>query len=43
MVYDVHAHIFPDKIAEKAAHSIGAFCDGFHMDYDDSVSGEGAS
>ena len=39
MVYDVHAHIFPDKIAEKAAHSIGAFYDGFHMDCDGSVSG----
>ena len=39
MVYDVHAHIFPDKIAEKAAHSIGAFYDGFHRDCDGSVSG----
>lgn len=39
MVYDVHAHIFPDKIAEKAAHSIGAFYDGFHMDCDGSVDG----
>lgn len=39
MVYDVHAHIFPNKIAEKAAHSIGAFYDGFHMDCDGSVSG----
>lgn len=25
MIIDVHAHIFPDKIAEKAAQSIGAF------------------
>ena len=24
---DIHVHIFPDKLAEKAAHSIGEFYD----------------
>lgn len=31
-VADVHAHIFPAELAEKASHSIGAFYDGAHMD-----------
>lgn len=30
-IFDVHAHIYPDKIAEKAAQSIGAFYDGICM------------
>ena len=37
MVYDVHAHIFPDKIALKAAHSISDFYDGYNVDCDGSV------
>ena len=24
-ITDVHAHVFPDKLADKAAHSIGDF------------------
>lgn len=36
-VIDVHAHIFPDKIASKAAHNIGVFYDGFTMHCDGSV------
>ena len=24
-IADIHAHIFPDKLAEKASHSIGDF------------------
>ncbi len=32
-VFDCHAHIFPDKIAVKAAQSIGAFYD-IPMNYD---------
>lgn len=26
-IADIHAHVFPDKLAEKAAHSIGEFYD----------------
>lgn len=32
MIIDAHAHIFPDKIAEKAAAGIGGFYDGMEMD-----------
>lgn len=32
MIIDAHAHIFPDKIAEKAAAGIGGFYDGMIMD-----------
>lgn len=32
-IWDVHAHVFPQKIAEKAVTSIGGFY-GFHMDCD---------
>ena len=35
-LFDSHAHIFPGKIAEKAAKNIGAFYD-LHMDFDGSV------
>ncbi len=30
-IFDVHVHIYPDKIAEKASESIGAFYDGIRM------------
>lgn len=30
-VFDVHVHIYPDKIAEKASESIGVFYDGIRM------------
>lgn len=32
MIIDAHAHIFPDKIAEKASDGISAFYDGMKMD-----------
>lgn len=32
MIIDAHAHIFPDKIAEKAAAGIGGFYDGMAID-----------
>ena len=35
-LFDSHAHIYPAKIAEKAAKNIGAFYD-LHMDFDGSV------
>lgn len=35
-IYDMHAHVFPDKIAQKAADSIGGFYD-LHMDCDGTV------
>ena len=35
-IYDVHAHVFPDKIALKAAQSIGDFYS-LHMDCDGTV------
>lgn len=28
-IFDIHVHIYPDKIAEKASQSIGIFYDGF--------------
>ena len=28
-IFDIHVHIYPDKIAQKAADSIGIFYDGF--------------
>lgn len=34
MIIDAHAHIFPDKIAEKAVAGIGAFYDGLEMRLD---------
>lgn len=30
-VFDIHVHIYPDKIAQKASASIGAFYDGIRM------------
>ena len=36
-VFDAHCHIYPDKIAEKAAESIGRFYD-MPMRYDGKVS-----
>ena len=30
-VFDVHVHIYPDRIAEKASESISVFYDGMHM------------
>lgn len=30
-VFDIHVHIYPDKIAEKASESIGVFYDGIRM------------
>lgn len=30
-VFDIHVHIYPDKIAEKASESIGLFYDGIRM------------
>ena len=30
-VFDIHAHIYPEKIAEKAVHSISALYGGFEM------------
>ena len=38
MIIDSHAHIFPDKIAEKAALSIGDFYDGMKIRYDGKLS-----
>ena len=35
-IYDVHAHVFPDKIEQKASDSIGGFYD-LHMDCDGTV------
>lgn len=32
MIIDAHAHIFPDKIAEKASAGIGGFYDGMQLD-----------
>ena len=37
-IFDAHAHIYPDKIASKAAVAIGAFYD-IPMDCNGSVSG----
>lgn len=37
MIIDAHCHIYPDKIAEKAAHSTGTFYD-LPMKYDGKVS-----
>lgn len=36
-IIDSHVHIFPEKIAEKAAEGIGSFY-GLHMEYDGRVS-----
>lgn len=30
-IFDIHVHIYPDKIAEKASESIGVFYDGIRM------------
>ena len=30
-VFDIHVHIYPDKIAEKASESIGVFYEGIYM------------
>lgn len=38
MIIDAHAHIFPDKIAEKAAAGISSFYDGMKMEYDGKLS-----
>lgn len=37
MIIDAHAHIFPDKIAQKATDNIGKFYD-LNMDFDGTVS-----
>lgn len=36
-VFDIHVHIYPDKIAEKASESIGVFYDGIRMHGDGSL------
>ena len=28
-IFDIHVHIYPDKIAERASASVGEFYDGF--------------
>ena len=33
-IFDIHVHIYPDKIAEKASRSIGEFYDGFPIQGD---------
>ena len=33
-IFDVHVHIFPDKIAEKAVSAIGSFYENFNMEGD---------
>lgn len=38
MIIDAHAHIYPEKIAERAVHGIERFYD-MHVDYDGTVSG----
>lgn len=38
MIIDAHAHIFPDKIAEKATAGISGFYDGMQMQYTGTVS-----
>ncbi len=38
MIIDAHAHIYPEKIAERAVHGIEQFYD-MHVDYDGTVSG----
>lgn len=37
MIIDAHAHIFPDKIAEKASHGISGFYGGMKVRYDGSL------
>ena len=37
MVIDAHAHIFPDKIAERAVQGIGSFYD-LKMNFDGKIS-----
>lgn len=39
MIIDVHAHIYPDKIAAKAVRSIGEFYQWSHMEMDGTVEG----
>jgi len=36
-VFDIHVHIYPDKIAERASESIGVFYDGIRMHGDGSL------
>lgn len=36
-IFDIHVHIYPDKIAEKAAESIGVFYGGIRMHGDGSL------
>ena len=36
-VFDIHAHIYPEKIADKAVHSISALYGGFEMKGDGGV------
>lgn len=33
-VFDMHVHIFPDRIADKAVNAIGKFYEDFHMESD---------
>jgi len=35
--FDMHVHIFPDKIADKAVKAIGRFYEDFHMEGDGTV------
>lgn len=37
-IFDVHVHIYPDKIAMKASESIGVFYDGIRMHGDGTLS-----
>ncbi len=37
-IFDVHVHIYPDKIAQKASNSIGIFYDGIRMHGDGTLS-----
>ena len=36
-VFDMHVHIFPDRIAQKAVSAIGKFYEDFHMEGDGSL------
>ena len=38
-VFDVHVHIFPDGIAERAVSAIGSFYENFNMEGDGSLDG----
>ena len=38
-IFDVHVHIFPDRIAEKAVSAIGSFYENFNMEGDGRLEG----